>query len=352
MKGATLDGPRGGVSIFSRLSKFTVVILTVGLSLFLALSTDTFANSSNIISIIYAMSFSAVVSFSFTFLMIMGEIDLSVGSVYGWSGAFTGLLIMKFGIPMPLSIALVLLISAGVGLGIGILVTVGRLNSMMVTLGFLSIFVGLQNMTVTQINKAYAPVYKDIATPTIFGIHWLIVVAIIAVIVLEIFQRKSVLFRRVYIVGQNIDTARIAGIKAVKIKLLFFSLSTVGAALGGILAGARIGSPQIETGNGLEFTLVTAAVLGGASLFGGKGSVLMTYVSLLFLQIISTGLNIYKVEPVAQQIFVGVILVIAVLIDTNMNSESALYRSQRRLRGRSSPDTAAAVSSESNGGGE
>jgi len=149
---------------------------------------------------------------------------------------------------------------------------------------------------------------------------------IAAVVILEILLRKSVLFRRVYIVGQNADTARIAGIKATRIKLVFFSLSTVGATLGGILAGARIGSPQIETGNGLEFTLVTAAVLGGASLFGGKGSVLMTVVSLLFLQIISTGLNIYNIEPVAQQIFVGVILVIAVLIDTRSNSENAIYR--------------------------
>lgn len=305
-----------------RLSNYTVIILAVIVFIFLWITTDTFMQSNNIYSIVYSVSFYAIASLGFTCLMIMGEIDLSVGSMYGFAGAFIGVT-MRNGWQLEVSVIVSILICIGVGLGIGFIVTKFRLNSMMVTLGFLYIFQGFANMAVRAVSKAYHASYREFAKPELFGLNYTIIIMIIAVVVLEIFLHRSALFKKMFIVGQNIDTARINGIKADRIKMLTFMFSSLCAGVGGILAGARIGSPQIETGNGLEFTMVTACVLGGASLFGGKGSILKTVIGLFFLQMVTNGMIIHEIEPVAQQCVIGAILIVAVFLDTRFNRDAS-----------------------------
>ena len=122
-----------------------------------------------------------------------------------------------------------------------------------------------------------------------------------------------------YYVGSNIETARIYGIKSEKIKIITFAVSSATAAIGGILATSRIMHADVTTGVNLEFLMITAAVVGGASLFGGKGSVMRSVLGLLFLSVIFNGMIIFKIDPFIQHVIVGFILIVAVFIDTLLN---------------------------------
>ena len=143
---------------------------------------------------------------------------------------------------------------------------------------------------------------------------------IVLIAVLEFMLHRTTVFRKMYYVGENLDTARIYGIKSGKIKIITFAVSAFTAAIGGILIGSRVNYAEPTIGIGYEFQMLTAAVLGGASLFGGKGSILRSAIALMFLQLISNGMVIHSIEPLLQQIIVGIILIIAVYIDTRVNS--------------------------------
>lgn len=139
------------------------------------------------------------------------------------------------------------------------------------------------------------------------------------VAVLEWLIVKSIVFKKMYYAGANVETARIYGIKADKIKIITFAVSSVTAAVGGILATSRIMHADVTTGVNLEFLMITAAVVGGASLFGGKGSVLRSVLGMVFLSVIFNGMIIFKIDPFIQQVIVGFILIIAVFIDSLLN---------------------------------
>ena len=149
-----------------------------------------------------------------------------------------------------------------------------------------------------------------------------IVVMIVLVVILEITLHRTTIFRKMYYVGESLDTAKIYGIKAAKIKMITFMLSAFTAAIGGIMIGSRVNYAEPTIGIGFEFQMLTAAVLGGASLFGGKGSILRSAIALLFLQLIVNGMVIHRIEPLLQQIIVGIILIIAVYFDTRLNKAS------------------------------
>jgi ribose transport system permease protein len=137
-----------------------------------------------------------------------------------------------------------------------------------------------------------------------------------------VFLNRSAIFRQMYYIGHNVETVRLYGIKADKVKITSFVVSAVTAAIGGILATSRITHAYPTTGLGLEFTMVTAAVLGGASLYGGRGSILRSVLGLLFLAIVSNGMIIFQIDPYLQQVLMGAVLIAAVFADTRLNARN------------------------------
>jgi ribose transport system permease protein len=122
-----------------------------------------------------------------------------------------------------------------------------------------------------------------------------------------------------FYIGHSPETARLYGIRTNRIKVTTFIVSAVTAGIGGILATSRITHAYPTTGLGMEFQMVTAAVLGGASLYGGRGSILRSVLGLLFLAIILNGMIIFNVAPYYQQVLLGIILIAAVFVDTRLN---------------------------------
>ncbi len=305
-------------------SSTTIIALALALGLALTLSSKTFFSFQNLHSIFYDTSLMFFGVIGFTYLMIMGEIDLSVGSMYAFSGMFLGML-CNWGLPFYVGLPIALIVAILVGLVNGVLVVRFRVPSMMITLGMMTLLSGLAGILCTNLyGFAYPKEYTALAKYAIqFGggtdVFVTILVMIVLIVVLEFMLHRTTIFRKMYYVGENLDTARIYGIKSGKIKIITFVISAFTAALGGILIGSRVQYAEPTIGIGYEFQMLTAAVLGGASLFGGKGSILRSAVALFFLQLITNGMVIHNIEPLLQQIIVGVILIIAVYLDTRMN---------------------------------
>jgi ribose transport system permease protein len=153
-----------------------------------------------------------------------------------------------------------------------------------------------------------------------FGdVYLTIIIMVSLVIILEVLLKRSSIFKRLYSVGENRLTARIYGIKSDRIVVSLFALSALAAGIGGVLISSRVTYADTAIGQGLEFHLLTAAVLGGASLYGGKGSMLGSCVGLIFLATILNGMVIFNIEPLLQQLIVGIILIAAVYVDTRLN---------------------------------
>jgi ribose/xylose/arabinose/galactoside ABC-type transport system permease subunit len=308
---------------FSSLNTLTILVVTVVLFVVLSATTTNFFSYSNIYSLLFGVSIQFFALIGFTFLMIQGEIDLSVGAMYGFAGAVSGTLVILLGIPLWPAIILTLLVAALVGFINGYLVVRFRIMSMMITIGMMSVLTGLMSILSTGLGAEVFPAeYRNLIKFKIAGIHWSILAFLLIVIVVEIFLNRSAIFRQMYYIGHNVETVRLYGIKADKVKITSFVVSSVTAAIGGILATSRITHAYPTTGLGLEFTMVTAAVLGGASLYGGKGSILRSVLGLLFLAIVSNGMIIYQIDPYLQQVLMGAVLIAAVFADTRLNARN------------------------------
>ncbi len=301
-------------------SSLTIIFLTIGLFVLLTFTSDTFFAYRNIYSILYGVSFQFIAIIGFTYLMIIGEIDLSVGSVYAFSGMFMGYLMVMKKMPLYPAMLISLLICTLMGLVTGYLIVKFKLNSMMVTIATMTLIRGLASNFVKRMYGATYPTeMRHLSKIEVGDIYLTIIIMIVLVVALEILLKRSAIFKRMYFVGENRLTARIYGIKSNKIIISLFALSALAAGIGGILLSSRVTYADTAIGSGLEFQLLTAAVLGGASLYGGKGSMLGSCVGLIFLATILNGMIIFNIEPLLQQLIIGIILIISVFVDTRLN---------------------------------
>jgi ribose/xylose/arabinose/galactoside ABC-type transport system permease subunit len=309
----------------SRKKKFnygslTIVFLAASLFVFLALTSENFLTYRNIYSILYGVSFQFIAVIGFTYLMIIGEIDLSVGSVYAFSGMFMGYLMVMKKVPLLPAMGISLLVCIVMGLITGWLIVRFKLNSMMVTIATMTLIRGLASNFVKRMYGATYPTdMRHLSKIEVGDVFLTIIIMIALVIILELLLKRSSIFKRLYSVGENRLTARIYGIKSDRIVISLFALSALAAGIGGVLISSRVTYADTAIGQGLEFHLLTAAVLGGASLYGGKGSMLGSCVGLIFLATILNGMVIFNIEPLLQQLIVGIILIAAVYVDTRLN---------------------------------
>ncbi|MFC7344453.1 substrate-binding domain-containing protein [Saccharopolyspora griseoalba] len=307
-------GPLGGL-----------VVLVVLLSL---LSPD-FLTANNLLNVGVQASVVAILAFGLTFVIVSGGIDLSVGSVAGLAGIVTGWAASSLGLPMWLAIPVGLASGAAAGLASGALVTAGRVPPFIATLAMLSVARGLALVVADG-----RPISMDgwvgrIGSGELFGVLPYPVLIMLVIGLLTAFVlRRTYAGRAMYAIGGNAEAARLSGIKVTRQKLLIYALSGLFAALAGILLASRLASAQPEAGTGYELDAIAAVVIGGASLAGGVGSALGTFVGALVLAVLRNGLNLLDVSAFWQQVVIGLVIAAAVLFDTLR---------QRRRGGRKTP---------------
>lgn len=308
---------RGGLAaIGNALNELTIIVAFVVISLYLALTTPTFLTTANVLSILLATSLIGIVAVGETFVIVTGGIDLSVGSVVAFSGVMSGLALEAHW-PVPAAI--------GVGLGIGLLC--GLFNAVAVTV------LGMAPFIVTLATLAMARGLAFIVTSgnTVFGFpesfdaigggNWgnMPVAAIItlsAFFLAWVLLSRTVFGARVYAVGGNREAARLAGIPVGRTLGAVYLFSGALAGLAGVVLAGRLDSAQPIAAQGLELDAIAAVVIGGASLFGGKGSVLGTLLGVLIIGLIDNGLTLKNVQPFWVQFIQGAVIFGAVLIDS------------------------------------
>lgn len=280
-----------------------------------------FLHTNNILLLIESMTSLAILSFGETFVLVSGEIDLSLGAIYGLGAMATGVLWMH-GAPFWLAALAGLGIGGGVGLVNAFLITIVRVNSFVTTLGMLNLAQGMTYLI--SHSSAVSPgnnlpgfnLFNQIGNTNIIGqvpvqVAWLVGVGVVMWFLLH----RSLFGFRLAAIGGNPAAARAAHLPSTRYKFIAFGLAGVCAALGGLIDFSLVGSTDPSSGSQLTFPVFAAVIIGGASLSGGRGSIIGTVVGALLLAALTNGLTLLGVGTFAQLLFVGGIIIIAVAID-------------------------------------
>jgi ribose transport system permease protein len=295
-------------------------LVVVVLIAFFATASEVFLSIPNFRNIGVAAAALAAVSFGQTFTILTAGLDLSVGSTVALASVVGAFAMRDHGIAA--GILATLLAGTAVGLCNGIVITRLRVFPFIATLAMLSIASGLALSLSGGVPVTGLPVaFTDLAYELVFGVPVPVVVAMLVLVVSYLILRYTRFGRHVYAVGGNEEAARLSGIGIDGVKLAAYVLSGLCAGIGSIILTSRVGSGQPALGVSLPLESVAAVVLGGVSLFGGRGSVIGVAFGVLFVSILSNGLNLLNVSSYTQMMVIGGALIVAVALDQAMIGE-------------------------------
>lgn len=289
-------------------------IIVLAMAVFFSISSNVFLSLPNFRNIGVSAAALAAVSFGQTFAILTAGLDLSVGAIVALVSIVGALVMRDHGV----AVGLVASLAAGalVGLANGIVITRLKVFPFIATLAMMSIVSGLAlslsgGMAVTGVPE----VFSSLAYARTFGVPIPVVIAVAVLAVCIVVLRYTKLGRRIYAIGGNEEAARLSGISIGGVKTAAYVLSGLCAAVGSLILTARVASGQPSLGAMIPLESVAAVVLGGVSLFGGRGSVVGVAFGVLFISILSNGLNLLNVPSYTQMMVIGGALILAVSLD-------------------------------------
>ena len=314
----TQEGTSGGLrerlsGVISQLAAAGALIVVF---LFLSFASPVFLTADNLFNIGTQTAVVAVIAIGMTLVIITAGIDLSVGSVAALSGVVGVILMVNAGLPPLVGIAGGILVGATCGLVNGLLVSFAGLNPFIATLGMLTVARGLVFITTGAVAVFGAPesfrlLGQGRIGPIPIPIMVIVAVAVLGYIVLS----RTKLGRYAYAMGSNPEAARLSGIPIRRYLTSVYVISGALAGLGGMIAASRVNSGQPNYGVGLELDVIAAAVIGGASLFGGQGTIVGTLIGAFLIALIRNGAVLLNVDIFYQSVIIGVVIWLAVFWD-------------------------------------
>jgi Ribose/xylose/arabinose/galactoside ABC-type transport systems, permease components len=292
---------------------FVVLVVIFGLS---SLLSPYFLSGYNLSVVARALAFVGLVTIGQASLMILGEIDLSLGVIGGLCGVVAGILMVTLGLNPWLAMLLALVLGAGCGLLNGALVSVLRLHSLVLTIGTAGIFGGA-NLVLTR-GVAITNIPKEIqflGRGDLFGVPMPFIIMLVVLALVSYLTVKTPFGRYMYAIGNNAAAARMLGIKVNAIRTLVFVFAGVMSALAGVLMVARLGTAQPSIGETWVLAPIAAAVIGGVATTGGVGTPLGAIFGAAIIGIIENIIVLFGVSPYWQGIVSGVIVVLAISFD-------------------------------------
>lgn len=290
-----------------------LLAVLVGLFIYFSVASKYFLTSDNIINVLTAIAVTGIIAVPGTMLLIAGQVDLSVGS----GAAFCGVVMATVAQSQTIAVSVVVALVAGIAIGVvnGFLVTVVGVNALITTLGMLAV---LRGLTEVRANGSTVPLahFGGLGTGRPFlsiPVPVLILIGVVAFAVLA--MRYTVFGRSLYAAGSNPTAARLVGVRTKKMIFFAFVASGVGVALSGLILDSQLSAASPNAATGLELSVVTAIVLGGASLSGGRGTIQGTLVGLLIIGVLNNGLTLLNVSSFYQQVASGSLLIAAVSFD-------------------------------------
>lgn len=303
------------------LKKYNLFFIFLGFIIIGSLLSDQFLSVQNILNLLQQSSFVGIISIGMTFVILVAGIDLSVGAVLALTGMLATLMISS-GMNPAAAIAITLVVGAALGFVNGFISTKFKVPAFIATLAMMVSARGLAFLT-TDGNPIYdLPPSFTALGGNVFGkipltaIIW-IVLTIVAVIVLK----YTTFGRKIYAVGGNAESARLSGIPVEKYVTWCFIISGTLAAVAGILMSAWLTVGQPTAGTGLELDVIAAVVLGGTSLFGGKGSIGGTFIGVLIMSMIVNIFNLLGLSSYYQSVFMGLIIVLALIMNQYISNK-------------------------------
>ena len=288
-----------------------------------------FVNPSNLLGILRQQYYVGIIAFGLTFVMITGNIDLSIGSMFTMMCCVTAMTMMKTDSAIA-AIVVSLGVGALCGLFNGVLVSYLKLNSFITTLGSSSIFTAIALMlsagTILVIPDTCDPVFKMLGTAKFGPISILIVWFVVVAVILGYILSRTVFGKQLYVIGANPVAARYSGIKVSRNTTIAYVLTGVCVGLAALIVMANTLSSNPQTGSGEEMDIILAVVLGGVAINGGKGSVWGTIIGVLFTGVLAAGFTQMDLNIYVQWVLMGLIMVFALSTDALKGKGGKLWK--------------------------
>ncbi|AUS79901.1 ABC transporter permease [Actinoalloteichus sp. AHMU CJ021] len=293
-----------------------LLLVVLGILAFLAIRTDTFVTVDNLLVVARQAALVAIIAVGMTFVIATGGIDLSVGSVVALTSVATGFWVISADLPYIVAIPLSLATGLACGLLNGALIVLTKVPPFIITLGMLGIARGVAlGLTSGSTQTGFAPPFLGIGQGSWLGLPVPVWVALVVAVVAHLVLTRTTIGRHVYFTGSNEPAAVLSGIRVQRVKMFVYVVAGSLAALSSLLETARLSVAQPSTGVGYELTAIGAVVIGGASLFGGRGTVLGAVLGAVLLSLITNGLIALQVSAYWQQAIQGAVIILAVALN-------------------------------------
>jgi ribose transport system permease protein len=280
-----------------------------------------FTDESNITNILTQVTINLIMAIGMTFVILIGGIDLSVGSVLAFSAMVAGLVLKVESLPVPVAITLAVLTSIAVGMGCGFMngfiVSFWNVPSFIVTLGMLNVARGAAlEVTNARTLFEFPNQFNAFGTATLLGAPAIFVVALALVVIGWIVLTRTVFGRMVYAIGNNEEAVRLSGHNTFFYKVAVFAISGLTVGIGAIVYMARLTIASPILGSGFELNAIAAVIIGGTSLNGGRGSLIGTFLGACLIGVLADGLILMGVGDFVRQMITGGVIILAVIVDS------------------------------------
>jgi ribose transport system permease protein len=286
-----------------------------------SLTAPHFTDESNITNILTQITINLIMATGMTFVILVGGIDLSVGSVMALCAMVAGLVLKSESLPLPIAIAAAVAASAIVGMICGFIngfvSSFWNVPSFIVTLGMLNIARGAAlQVTDARTLFEFPNVFNDFGTATVLGVPAIFLVALAMVLLGWAVLRQTVFGRLIYAVGNNEEAVRLSGHDTFRLKVAAFVISGLTVGIGAIVYMARLTIASPILGTGFELNAIAAVIIGGTSLSGGRGSLIGTFLGACLIGILADGLILIGVGDFVRQMITGGVIILAVILDS------------------------------------
>ena len=256
-----------------------------------------------------------VIATGMAFIVLIGGIDLSVGSVLALSSAVLGVCLVRFHVPLPLAIVACLLTGLLCGLTNGLIVIAWRLPSFIVTLGMLEIARGAAYLVTGSQTLYIGASIERISEASFYGLSVPFIFAVLVVIAGQIVLSRTIFGRYVIAIGTNEEAVRLSGINTRFLKVCVFALGGLLAGVGAVMQTSRLASADPNAGIGFELQAIAAVVIGGTSLMGGRGSIVNSFLGVLIIAVLGNGLAQAGAQEPVKRLVTGCVIIAAVILD-------------------------------------
>lgn len=312
-------------SIFQKPETSVFLCLMILVVIMGVLKTEYFLTSNNIFNMLKSMSRVGIMSIGMTLVIITAGIDLSVGSIMAVSSMTTARLLM-LGVHPLIAIPFGLIVGISLGMTNGLVITKLRVNPFIATLGMLSIGRGLAYfITIVGADSSGASVASNISIDNSFisfigsgyigDIPIQVIIMIAMVIISSLLLKYSVLGRQIYAVGSNEEAARLSGVEVNKVKIFVYAMCGFLCAIAGLIEAGMLSTAATNAGEGVELDVIAAVVIGGASLMGGRGSIIGAVIGAAIIAVIHNAFVQLQMPAYVQTITIGTVIILAVSID-------------------------------------